>query len=96
MTRYPSPKGWGIAHFERPRDFTAVWEKLKGHTTIVGGVLISLMASGIPKQIDEYVKNLVAKIKPKGGFILSPRVSELSVDTSVANVRAYINAALKY
>jgi len=73
-----------------------VWEKLKGHTTVMGGVPVSLIASGTPKQIDEYIKNLMVKIKPEGGFILSPGVSELPADTPVANVRAYINAALKY
>jgi uroporphyrinogen-III decarboxylase len=90
------PKGWGIAWFERPRDFVAVWEKLKGHTTVMGGVPVSLIASGTPKQIDEYIKNLMVKIKPEGGFVLSPGVNELPADTPVANVRAYINAALKY
>jgi len=39
---------------------------------------------------------LVAKIKPEEGFILSLGVNELPADTPVANVRAYINAALKY
>lgn len=90
------PKGWGIAWFEKPRDFVAVWEKLKGHTTVQGGVPLSLIAGGTPEKIDEYVKNLMARIKPEGGFILSPGTIELPAGTAIANLRAYINAALKY
>jgi uroporphyrinogen-III decarboxylase len=90
------PKGWGIAWFERPRDFIKVWEALKGHTTVMGGVPVSLIAGGTPEKIDEYIKNLLNKIKPEGGFMLSPGVNELPAGTSVANVRAYINAVLKY
>jgi len=90
------PKGWGIAWFERPKNFMEVWEKLKGHTAVMGGVPTSLLIGGTPEKIDEYIKDLLSKIKPEGGFILSPGVNELPKTTSVANVRAYINAALKY
>jgi len=89
------PKGWGIGWFERPRDFLKLWETLKGHTTVMGGIPVSLFSSS-PEKIDEYIKNLLAKIKPEGGFILSPGINELPAGTPVANVRAYINAALKY
>lgn len=90
------PRGWGIAWFERPRDFIKVWEKLKGHTTVMGGVPASLIIGGTPEKIDEYIKGLLSRIKPEGGFILSLGVNELPENTPVANVRAYINAALKY
>ncbi|MDK6028783.1 uroporphyrinogen decarboxylase family protein [Ignisphaera sp. 4213-co] len=90
------PKGWGIGWFERPKDFIKIWEKLKGHTIVMGGVPTTLLASGTPQQIDEYVKNLLNKIKPEGGFIISPSIGELPAGTPPENVRAYINAALKY
>lgn len=90
------PKGWGIAWFERPRDFLKVWETLKGHTTVMGGVPVSLIAGSTPERIDEYIKNLLNQIKPEGGFMLSPGVNELPAGTPIANVKAYINAALKY
>lgn len=90
------PRGWGIAWFERPRDFIKVWEKLKGHTTVMGGVPVSLVAGGTPDKIDEHIKNLLSRIKPEGGFILSLGINELPAETPPANVRAYINAVLKY
>lgn len=90
------PRGWGVAWFERPRDFMKVWEELKGHTTVMGGVPTSLLIGGTPEKIDEYIKGLLSRVKPEGGFILSPGVNELPKNTPVANVRAYINAALKY
>ena len=90
------PKGWGIAWFERPKDFIKVWEKLKGHTTVMGGVPVSLLAGGTPEKIEEHIKNLLNQVKPEGGFIISPGVNELPAETPVENVRAYINAVLKY
>ncbi|MEM2213675.1 MAG: uroporphyrinogen decarboxylase family protein [Candidatus Nezhaarchaeales archaeon] len=90
------PKGWGVAWFERPRDFIKAWETLKGHTTVMGGVPPSLIVGGTPEKIDEYLKDLLSKVKPEGGFILSPGVNELPKGTPVANVRAYINAGLKH
>jgi uroporphyrinogen-III decarboxylase len=91
------PKGWGVAWFERPRDFLKVWEKLKRHTIVIGGVLPALIAGGKPKKIDEYIKNLLKQIKPEGGYILSLSVNELPKDTPLLeNIRAYINTTLKY
>jgi len=90
------PKGWGVAWFERPRDFLKVWEKLKRHTIVIGGVLPALIAGGKPKKIDEYIKNLLKQIKPEGGYILSLSVNELPKDTPLENIRAYINTTLKY
>uniref|UniRef100_A0A7C2VBF9 Uroporphyrinogen decarboxylase (URO-D) domain-containing protein n=1 Tax=Ignisphaera aggregans TaxID=334771 RepID=A0A7C2VBF9_9CREN len=90
------PKGWGVAWFERPRDFLKVWEKLKGHTCVMGGISPALLSGGTPEKIDEYVKNLLNQIKPEGGFVISPGVNELPKDTPPENVRAYINAVLKY
>ncbi|MHA1581555.1 MAG: uroporphyrinogen decarboxylase family protein, partial [Candidatus Baldrarchaeia archaeon] len=91
------PKGWGVAWFERPRDFIKdVWEKLKGHTCVMGGVPTNLLIGGTPEKIEEYVKNLLNQTKSEGGFILSTGIAELPKETPKQNVRAYVNAALKY
>lgn len=90
------PKGWGIGWFERPRNFIKVWETLKGHTTVMGGVPTTLLVGGTPEKIDEYIKNLLNHIKPEGGFIIAPSVMELPKETPVHNVRAFINAVEKY
>jgi uroporphyrinogen-III decarboxylase len=62
----------------------------------MGGVPVPLIAGGTPEKIDEYIKNLLNKIKPEGGFILAPSIGELPKSTPPENVRAFINAALKY
>ncbi|MEM4542178.1 MAG: uroporphyrinogen decarboxylase family protein, partial [Desulfurococcaceae archaeon] len=90
------PKGWGIAWFERPRDFVKnVWDKLKGHTAVAGGIPPSLFYQS-PEKVEEYVKNILQKIKPEGGFMIAPGVAELPADVNPASVKAYINAVLKY
>ncbi|MEM0002168.1 MAG: uroporphyrinogen decarboxylase family protein [Desulfurococcaceae archaeon] len=90
------PKGWGIAWFERPKNFVKnVWDKLKGHTTVAGGVSPALFYQS-PDKVEEYVKNLLNEIKPEGGFMIAPGVSELPADVNPASVKAFINAVLKY
>lgn len=90
------PKGWGIGYFEKPRNFIkGVWEKLKGHTIVAGGIPISLFYQP-PDKVDEYVKNLLHEIKPEGGFMIMPGIFELPADANPASVKAYINAVLKY
>jgi len=90
------PKSWGIGWFERPRNFIKVWETLKGHTTVMGGVPTTLLISGTHDKIEEYVKNLMSNIKPEGGFIIAPSVMELPRETPLSNIRAFINAVEKY
>lgn len=90
------PKGWGLAWFERPRDFVkGVWEKLKGHTAVAGGLPSTLFYQE-PGKVEEYVKKLLAEVKPEGGFMVAPGVSELPGDANPASVKAYINAVLKH
>jgi len=64
------PKGWGIAWFEKT-DIKKAKEILEGHTCILGGIPISLLISGTPNKIKDYVKKLLEDIKPGGGIILS-------------------------
>ena len=92
------PKGWGIAWFERTqraKNFIQVWETLKGHTIVMGGVPTSLFLAS-PEKMEEHVKSLLSQIKSEGGFILAPSIGEVSADTKPETMRTFINSALKY
>ncbi|HQE06368.1 MAG TPA: uroporphyrinogen decarboxylase family protein [Tepidanaerobacteraceae bacterium] len=89
------PKGWGIAYFEKT-DVVKAKELLKGHTCVMGGIPITLIASGTPEEIDKYVKDLLEKVKPGGGFILAPGVAAAPSDTPLENITALIEAVEKY
>jgi uroporphyrinogen-III decarboxylase len=62
----------------------------------MGGIPISLLITGTPSTIDEYVKNLLEKVKPGGGFILEAGISALPTITPIENIHALIEAAEKY
>ncbi|GLI19903.1 hypothetical protein TSYNTROOL_16180 [Tepidanaerobacter syntrophicus] len=89
------PRGWGIAYFEKT-DVIKAKEVLKNHTCVMGGLPISLLVSATPQEIDKYVKNLLEKVKPDGGFILSPNIGTAPRETPVENISALINAVEKY
>lgn len=89
------PKGWGVAYFEKT-DVVKAKEVLKGHTCVMGGVPMGLIVGGTPAQIDEYIKNLLEKVKPGGGFILAPGVGTAPRETPVENIKALIEAVEKY
>jgi len=89
------PKGWGVAYFEKT-DVVKAKEILKGHTCIMGGLPVSLLVNGTPETIDEYIKNLLEKVKPGGGFILTTGVGSLPPQTPVENITAVIEAVEKY
>jgi len=89
------PKGWGVAGFEKT-DVVKAKELLKGHTCIMGGLPVSLLVSGTPETIDEYVKNLLEKVKPGGGFMLGCSVGSIPADTPPENLTAVIEAVEKY
>ncbi len=89
------PKSWGIAWFEKT-DVRKAKRVLEGHTCIMGGFPTNLLVSGTPEKIEEYVKNLIKDVAPGGGFIISTGVADIPWGTSEANLRALINAVLKY
>ena len=89
------PKGWGIGVFERA-DIRKVWEKLKGHTCVAGGITPGQLTGWSPEKIEEYVKKLIEDLAPEGGFILAPGVAEIDPAIPDANLKALINAVLKY
>ena len=89
------PKGWGIAYFEKT-DIIKAKQVLEGHTCVVGGIPISLIVSSTPDKIDSYLKNLIEKAKPGGGFMLGPGVGTAPRETPIENLHAMINAVEKY
>ncbi len=89
------PRGWGVAYFEKT-DVIKAKEVLKDHTCVMGGIPISLIVSGNPEQIDEYIKNLLEQVKPGGGFILAPGVGAAPAETPPENITAVIEAVEKY
>lgn len=89
------PKGWGIGVFERA-DIRKVKEVIGGHTCIAGGIPASLLIGGTPEKIEEHVKKLIEDVGKEGGFILANGTAEIDPATPEANLRALINAVLKY
>jgi len=89
------PRGWGVAYFEKT-DVVKAKELLKNHTCIMGGIPISLLVSGNPYTIDEYIKNLLEKVKPGGGFILTTGIGSIPLETPIENISAVIEAVEKY
>ena len=89
------PKGWGAAYFEKT-DVVKAKKLLQGHTCVMGGIPITLIAGGTPAEIDKFVKDLLEQVKPGGGFILAPGVAAAPADTPLENITALIEAVEKY
>jgi len=90
------PKGWGIAWFEKT-DIRKAKEILGGHTCILGGIPISLLISGTPNKIKDYVKKLLEDIKPGGGVILSSNIAlGLTKEVPLENIKTLINTVKRY
>ncbi|HHV83748.1 MAG TPA: hypothetical protein GXX43_08850 [Tepidanaerobacter syntrophicus] len=89
------PKGWGVAYFEKT-DVVKAKEVLQGHTCIMGGIRMSLLVSGTPQEIDDFIKDLLKKMKPGGGFILAAGVNVAPANTPPENIHALIEAVEKY
>ena len=70
------PRGWGMAHFEKT-DIIKARKLLKDNCCVVGGLPISLVISGTPERIDNYIKDLFEEIKADGGgFIFCSRYNK--------------------
>lgn len=89
------PKGWGVAYFEKT-DIVKAKEMLKGHTCVVGGIPVSLIVGGTPAKIETYLRDLIEKVKPGGGVMLSPIVGTAPVGTPLENIAAMIETVEKY
>lgn len=89
------PKGWGVAYFEKT-DIVKAKKMLQGHCCVVGGIPISLIVTGTPEKIKEYVKNLLEEVKPGGGFMLATSVGSAPAETPLENIAALIEAVELY
>jgi uroporphyrinogen-III decarboxylase len=67
---------------------------LGGYACISGNVPGSLLITGTPGNVDEYVKQLITDVAGDGGFLLSPGIvlNEANPDC----VQAMIDAGKKY
>lgn len=62
----------------------------------MGGLPTTLLIGGTPAEIDEYLKNLLERVKPGGGFILGATVANAPENTPLENLKAVIDAVEKY
>jgi uroporphyrinogen-III decarboxylase len=89
------PRGWGIGVFERG-DIRKIKKRLEGHTCVAGGITPGQLIGWSPEKIEEYIKKLIEDLAPGGGFVIAPGVAEIDPATPSENLRALINAVLKY
>lgn len=68
------PKGKVVAHFDSTDIFKAK-EILKGHMCFRGNVPSSLLQTGTPQDVKDYVKKLIDVVGKDGGLIVSSRSS---------------------
>ncbi|MFC1949927.1 uroporphyrinogen decarboxylase family protein, partial [Chloroflexota bacterium] len=88
------PKGKTVARFALT-DLKRAKEVLKGHTCIMGGVPHSLLQTATPQEVEDYCKDIIETVGKDGGFILTTSTG-LTHEAKPENVRAMMNAALKY
>ena len=89
------PRGWGIGVFERG-DIRKIKKRLEGHTCVAGGITPGQLIGWRLEKIEEYIKKLIEDLAPGGGFVIAPGVAEIDPATPSENLRALVNAVLKY
>lgn len=87
------PAGSTIWMFDQS-DMNLVKQKLGGYACIHGNVPASLIATGTPRQIRDYVINLIKTVGEGGGFILSS--GAVIDDAKPENLQAMLNTGLEY
>ncbi|HUJ68864.1 MAG TPA: hypothetical protein VLW86_05040, partial [Syntrophorhabdales bacterium] len=87
------PKGSIFAHMDTTDIFRAK-EILGGHLCISGNVPCSLVGTGTPDSVKEYVKKMIDVCGKDGGFIMSTRspVDDVNPDC----LRALIDFTIEY
>jgi uroporphyrinogen-III decarboxylase len=88
------PKGKVMIDFEKT-DMKKAKDVLGGRVCIHGNVPSSLLVYGTPKEVEEYSKKLIEDCAEGGGYILGTEC-ETPWDAKRENVRAMIDAAIKY
>ncbi|MHA1269401.1 MAG: uroporphyrinogen decarboxylase family protein [Candidatus Helarchaeota archaeon] len=83
-----------ILHLENT-DIIKAKEILGDRMCLMGNVNSSLLAIGVPKDIDKYCKHIIENCMEGGGFILGSGC-EVASDAKFENVQAMISAGKKY
>ena len=87
------PKGTTFWMFDKS-DMKRVKEKFRGWACIGGNVPVSLLATGTPDQVKEYVKRLIDDVAADGGFVLS--TGAVLDDALPENLHAMIETGREY
>jgi len=88
------PKGKVLIDFEKT-DMKKAKEVLKGKVCIYGNVPSSLLVYGKPEDVDAYCKQLIEDCAEGGGYVLGTEC-EVPWDSKRENVKAIVDAAIKY
>ncbi|MFC2164413.1 uroporphyrinogen decarboxylase family protein [Acidobacteriota bacterium] len=88
------PKGKVLLDFEKT-NMKKAKETLGGRVCIYGNVPSSMLVYGTPEEVDAYCKQLIEDCAEGGGYVLGTEC-EVPWDSKRANVRAIIEAAIKY
>jgi uroporphyrinogen-III decarboxylase len=75
-------------------DIRRAKEVLGDHMAIMGDVPATLLATGLPADVREYVRRLIADVGPRG-FLLAPGC-DIPVNARPENVEALVAAGLEY
>jgi Uroporphyrinogen decarboxylase (URO-D) len=87
------PKGTTLWMFDKS-DMKRVKEKFSGWACVGGNVPVSLLATGTPEQVKDYVKRLIDDAAQDGGFILS--TGAVLDDARPENLHAMIETGREY
>ena len=88
-------KGKVLYGFDRT-DLTKAKELFGDHACIKGNVPGSLLNSGTPQQVEDYVRKSIESCKDGGGFIIDGGVSGIPDEAKPENVKAMVDATFKY
>jgi len=88
-------KGKVIYWFDRSDIFKGK-EEFGEYACIRGNVPGSLLVTGTPKQVKEYVKKCIEKCAEGGGYIVDGGVSGIPDEAKAENVKAMTDAVFKY
>ena len=89
------PAGQCIIQFDGASDIFKAKEVIGDRMCIYGDVPASMLSLGSPNEVDEYCHRLIEVVGKDGGFILGTGC-ELSPNARVENVKALLEAAVKY
>lgn len=90
-----APKGKVVGVFEKT-DPRRVREVLGNHVILVSGPPNSLLISGTPQKVEEFMKKLLEDCKEEGMMIWPGVDGGLSRDAKPENVKAMVEAVKKY